>query len=671
VRCSLLTLSTYLDNELAPERAGEVEAHLVACQRCSSGLGYLREEQAHIRALAAVIAAPGAAEDLLDTVGLSMLPAPSTPALPKPPQPAPQFLLDLAESPKPAPTAPPGGNGSYLELNGSTTVKDAPVAPASEPPAREPAEPEAAVERFGPETFERPASRPEAVEPPTPEPDQQVEPAPLQPEPLAATETGTAEDPVEEVHKPATPAPPRWSQPYARVERATEVQPSLDPSVRRTEESKPLAPETPAVPAVPNTPGGRPASWLDRARDAVALRWALMRGSSTNDVDEDDDNIQIVSGTGAPARRGGRSDRPAADVRPAATPSATTPASPEHVDAPSAPAPVEKPEISFAPPEHEPLRRPAFTAHERMAARAAVEKLKAEGVLSEDSTSASEVDSEPVRRAHSITFDMQDSVAPPAEVPRPQRQTDEPGQPGRHQRALNRDGARFKVPSFSASRPKRPAASRPSGVDGPFKDRRLWIFGSVVLVLLLIGLLVGKSVTPASNHIAPGTVPNPTAIAQPTAQANSTPTPAATPQPTPQATPQPTATPAPTPAGPNPSQLTGAQNLGAGGTGFAVQDIRYGAHPGDFRIVFDLSGNGSPSTTVGFGAPTTLYVEFTGTTGPASVAQPASGNVATAVKLLQPSPVADKTIYEITLSGPAKLSTMYLQSPLRLVIDLS
>ena len=44
---------------------------------------------------------------------------------------------------------------------------------------------------------------------------------------------------------------------------------------------------------------------------------------------------------------------------------------------------------------------------------------------------------------------------------------------------------------------------------------------------------------------------------------------------------------------------------------------------------------------------------------------------AAAVQRLQPSPLTGKTIYEITLSGAAKLSTMYLESPLRLVIDLS
>jgi hypothetical protein len=393
-----------------------------------------------------------------------------------------------------------------------------------------------------------------------------------------------------------------------------------------------------------------------------------MRGPSPDDIDEDDDGIQIVSGTGAPERRGSRSHRTARDafIQPAA-------AAPEAVPA-FAPTDDDAPDISFAPPEHEPLQRPAFTAQERLAARAAMEKLAADGVLARDEpasqggihpTQPTERATEPPKR--SFSFDMQEPVAPPSEFPRPLPRDDEAAQPGRHRSALNREGSRLKLPSFTMPRPARRAPSRPSGVTSPLGDRRMWMFGAVVLVAGLIGLLAGKSVTPAPRTFAPGAVPNPTAIALPSAHASAAPTPTATPRPTP----EPTATPVPTPAVANPNQLTGPQTLGAGGTGFTVQDIRYGAHPGDFRIVFDLSGSGSPATTVGFGNATTLYVIFTGATGPSTVAQPAAGNTATAVKLLQPSPIAGKTIYEFTLSGPAKLATMYLQSPVRLVIDLS
>ena len=670
MRCSLLTLSTYLDGELAPDRAGEVEAHLVACQRCSSGLGYLQEEKGHISTLAVVHADAGAAEDLLGAVGLALLPAPVM----APPEPAPQFLLDLAESPAPSPVPPPPDeSGKYLELNGSPSPLAAQEAQA--PAATSAAE---AADVMPAEAFDRRIrddvdSAPHDVD-----------------EPLN-------DEHVEEVAPPVTPpptAPPQWSQSYAREtslapprDSVPPAQPSaatapdpervvpqflVDTAVDATEQA--TAPPQPAPKrASPSVAlSGRASALWGRARDAVSVRWALMRGPSADDIDEDDESIQIVSGTGAPERRGSRSNRTARD---AITPSAAAAA---EAAPPFAPIDDDTPDISFAPPEHEPLQRPAFTAQERLAARAAMEKLAAEGALARDEPASpggqlpsrsAETGNEPPRR--SFSFDIQEPVAPPGEFPRPLPHDDDAAQPGRHQRALHRDGSRLKMPSFTMPRPARKAPSRapspPSDVASPLGDRRLWIFGAVVLVAGLIGLLAGKSVTPVAHSTAPGTVPNPTAIALPSAHASAAPTAAATPRPTP----QPTPTPVPTPAVANPNQLTGAQNLGAGGTGFTVQDIRYGAHPGDFRIVFDLSGSGSPATTVGFGNSTTLYVIFTGATGPATVAQPAAGNTATAVKLLQPSPIAGKTIYEFTLSGPAKLSTMYLQSPVRLVIDLS
>ena len=666
MRCSLLTLSTYLDGELAPDRAGEVEAHLVACQRCSSGLGYLREEKGHIGALALVHADAGAAEDLLGAVGLALLPAPVA----APPHPAPQFLLDLAESPAPSPELPPDESGKYLELNGSPSqaASSAPAAPA-DPVTAEPADVMPA-EAFDTDAYD-------GVDPSADDVDEPMN-----------------EEHIEEVpppFAPAPPAPPQWSQSYARatplahpMDSAPPAQPPapavaepeivvpqsvVDSAVDATDEAMvPHATPKPLSPSVALS--GRASAWLGRARDAVSVRWALMRGPSADEIDDDDDSIQIVSGTGAPERRGSRATRTARDSFMPSAAAAPDPAAPAF-------APFDDddaPDISFAPPEHEPLQRPAFTAQERLAARAAMEKLAADGVLARDDAAPpggpppsqpSEPLGEPPRR--SFNFDMQEPVAPPGEFPRPLPRDDEPMQPGRHQRRLNGDVSRLKLPSFRMPRPARKPPSRPSGVASPLGDRRLWIFGAVVLVAGLIGLLTGKSVTPPTHTIAPGAVPNPTAIALPSAHASAAPTAAATPRPTP----TPTATPVPTPVVANPNQLTGAQNLGDGGTGFTVQDIRYGAHPGDYRIVFDLSGSGSPTTTVGFGNATTLYVIFTGATGPAAVAQPAAGNTATAVKLLQPSPIAGKTIYEFTLSGPAKLATMYLQSPVRLVIDLS
>ena len=81
MRCSLLTLSSYLDRELPPERSGELEAHLIACPRCSTGLGYLREEAERIRALSQAHVPADAEQRLLVTVGLAAERAASGPAM--------------------------------------------------------------------------------------------------------------------------------------------------------------------------------------------------------------------------------------------------------------------------------------------------------------------------------------------------------------------------------------------------------------------------------------------------------------------------------------------------------------------------------------------------------------------------------------------------------------
>ena len=70
MRCSLLTLSAYIDAELEPARRGELEAHLVGCTRCSAALGYLKEESAHIGSLARVRISDEAAHQMFTELAL-------------------------------------------------------------------------------------------------------------------------------------------------------------------------------------------------------------------------------------------------------------------------------------------------------------------------------------------------------------------------------------------------------------------------------------------------------------------------------------------------------------------------------------------------------------------------------------------------------------------------
>jgi hypothetical protein len=203
-------------------------------------------------------------------------------------------------------------------------------------------------------------------------------------------------------------------------------------------------------------------------------------------------------------------------------------------------------------------------------------------------------------------------------------------------------------------------SSRPA-VGVPPSDRRIWAFGAGVLVLLLLGVLVGKSVS--TPRVTAGPPAHHTGAASGThAGAAAVPTTVPTPLPT------------PTPP-PSPTVLTGAKTLGSPSSGFLLDDLRYGTHPNDFRIVLDFNGanarGAAPTVIAGFGDPTTLYIELAGVGPAAATPVPQAGNTVTAVRLLLPSPVAGRTVYELTLAHPVKLSAYYLLNPVRLVIDLT
>lgn len=66
MKCSLLTLSCALDGELSRERQLELDAHLITCERCKTGMHYLREETERISLLAPVRLSGGTATALLE-----------------------------------------------------------------------------------------------------------------------------------------------------------------------------------------------------------------------------------------------------------------------------------------------------------------------------------------------------------------------------------------------------------------------------------------------------------------------------------------------------------------------------------------------------------------------------------------------------------------------------
>ena len=95
MKCSLLTLSTFIDGELPDERRSEVDAHLVGCPRCTAGAASLREEKARVGRLARVHVDPESARSMLEQVGIAIdSVAPLAPAYPSPAAPQPSVAAD-------------------------------------------------------------------------------------------------------------------------------------------------------------------------------------------------------------------------------------------------------------------------------------------------------------------------------------------------------------------------------------------------------------------------------------------------------------------------------------------------------------------------------------------------------------------------------------------------
>jgi hypothetical protein len=221
------------------------------------------------------------------------------------------------------------------------------------------------------------------------------------------------------------------------------------------------------------------------------------------------------------------------------------------------------------------------------------------------------------------------------------------------------------------------ATSTPSRRHSPSQVREsrrlLALFGGATLVMLVVGIVSGRTSTPLptatstqpQSSAAPAQHPAP---AQPSARASTAPVAPA--NPAPQASAKP---PAAAPASTAPT-LTGTKVLGDSGTGYQVSNFRYGPHPGYFRVVMDFGASGAaagtPKATIGFLDSTTLIVAVDGVIPAGSTgALPANGTVSS-VTLLNPSPFPNATTYQIKLAHPVSLAASYLGGPLRLVIDL-
>jgi hypothetical protein len=460
-------------------------------------------------------------------------------------------------------------------------------------------------------------------------------------------------------------------------------------------------------------------TFFERLRDRVAVRRALARSAS-----EYDDSVQIVSGTGAPLQAG----RARLEVERRRQEAMRMEAGPISGDLQEPSDPGDEvdlgplpPTAPFVSPGGTPMPRPGSTP--AMPPAAAGHGLP--GQLAIPGT-----DEHPSRQVMGTPLPPRsDTPAPPpqrpdpiAPAPRPDwpvpvRPGDAPLPPPRHSlesaigappplsprppvpdplaealseyergRTLSPEPPRpwrpreipEDVAAMTAAEPPAPRPERPGAAEHPRRNpvqvregrRLLALFGAATLVMLIVGVVSGRTTTPlpSSSTTAQSSQPSQAkpATSKPAAKAPAAPAPSAA-APKQSAAPQAPAAGAP--------QLTGVKVLGDSGSGYQVKDFRYGQHPNDFRIVLDMdaagSATGTPKATIGFLDSTTLLVSIEGVVPAGSTGSLPPGSVATAVTLMQPSPFANAVTYQVKLAHAVTFTAGYVPGPLRLVLDLA
>lgn len=704
MKCSLLVLSSYLDGELEARRQGELEAHLVGCQRCRSGLGYLREEVERISTLGRVGVAEHSVHSLLSQLGLieedEALPARDQVATAAAP---PSWL----EEPQPAwhdNPRMPSSRDALDENSVDMTGTPQHGTPFWQPPEVAPTVPHAAVPPAPPPATAAPPPD-EVRQWPPPASDLQPDDAGAPPAPVSAgafppggPEPPEASDPPDDVTAsggdPAMTASPPWTPREAPPE---PLYPLTDEDVL----DEPMAVERFGPPQQ-----ARP-SLFERLRDRIAVRRALSRSAG-----DFDDSVQIVSGSGAPLRTGrGRAEverrrqeglhmqtagMPGDDDLDAAEPGDEVDLGPLPATAPfvnpGAAAHMPRPgQLAIPGTEDHPARQVMGTPLPRHDAPAPPPSHHAMPPLP------------PARHSLEAAIGAPPPMSPPPPVPRPPAMAPSAPVPDPLAEALQeyergrggRDAGEPRpwrpreipedvvVPAAEAAAPPvepRPERAAPGAADRSRRSpaqmresrRLLALFGAAALVMLIVGIVSGRTSTPlpsststsSSSQPAPAQHP----ASKPAAKAPAAPAPSAA---------APRASSAPAAAGPAGSgpQLTGVKTLGDSGTGYQVKDFRYGEHPNDFRIVLDMdaagSASGTPKVTVGFVDPTTVDVVIAGTVPAGSTGSLPAGSPVSGITLVQPSPFANAITYQIKLSHAMTFSAGYITGPLRLVLDLA
>jgi hypothetical protein len=663
VKCSLLTLSTFIDGELPDQRRSEVDAHLVGCPRCSAGAATLREEKARVGQLARVHVDPASAQSMLEQVGIAIDSIAPSIAIPAPPQPSPpseqlpwqggrrsSALPWTPRRPEPSPPATeelPVPSASAADIQPDLPLDGVRTAHPSRQTAEAGEVPEAAPEMTVTGAPLSPTREALATGPADPERDAWLDaPAPVGaweadlPPPVETS--SESEAPWDVQHSPMGPSPQPVPPPVKQSE------PPLPMSVGLSQPpvAPPPAPDIPLMAAAPTrlaAASGPGALWT-RVRDAIAVRMALSHGA---DVAED--SLQIVSG--APARPATK------PTGPPMAPSADAIAS--AADAPPAPsvaAPVgQEVELSgFARPLSTPVSARTSASTDQQAAVADRRPTSWPGGGDDrDRTAPADPSGWNAFAASSYPLEKDDASVPRV-APRPM---------GRHGRAVAREQVPAPVRMWRAMarmagglRAQTTAATAAarrsvSGMSKGGPNSRLLAAVAGAGLLFVGVLLIGHS---AARRAAPtATRPAPSAAVTPSHQS----------------------APAQSSAAPQSDapSATAVQTFGSGAGGFQVIRLRYGVQVSSMRVVFDVgaaSGQaaGSPKVAVSFTDPKTMLVTFTGAQGAGSWRAPPTGTVISSVTLL--SSGSQRSVYRFDLTHAVTTTGFFLAAPTRFILDL-
>lgn len=126
----------------------------------------------------------------------------------------------------------------------------------------------------------------------------------------------------------------------------------------------------------------------------------------------------------------------------------------------------------------------------------------------------------------------------------------------------------------------------------------------------------------------------------------------------------------PTPHSSQQIALTNVQTIGTSTQPVQIQDLRYGQHTGYYRVVFDLTGSTEPQVTLGTDTTTGDVIVVIKDAQPLSQPAPLSETTTiTSVHMIPPSSGINETVFEFSVAKPVTLRPAYLLSPTRLIVD--